>query len=243
MILWKQEDGSVIATPQPAHAVLAGQLMRVLADPPDPFEPVITAAAQHDCGWMRWEAEPEFDGETGLPRLFNTLSGTEHVPLWEEGVRLALASWGLWAGLLVLRHGSFIYRLGIEHQQRLAPDDDGLRAMRGYIERAKARGAALAEKLGVSEAQVAANSDKLAMVDAVALGLCWGRDPFDCGATRLRRKSPFEAMLDPWPLSVPEITLETEALRLRPRYADEGEMRAGLARAPRLPLRFRLTPA
>lgn len=242
MILWKQDDGSVIATPQPAHAVLSGQLMRVLADPPDPFEPVVTAAAQHDCGWMRWEADPEFDPETGLPRGFNALSGTEHVPLWESGVRLALASWGLWAGLLVLRHGSFIYRLGIEHQ-RMGSGDENLLAMQGYIAREKAWSAALAERLGVGEAQVAANSRKLAMVDAIALGLCWGRDPFDCGATKLKRTSPFEATLDPWPLLVPEITLETEALRLKPHYIDEGDMHAGLAEAPRLPLRFRLTPA
>ncbi|WP_424814678.1 DUF3891 family protein [Roseococcus sp. YIM B11640] len=242
MILWRQEDGSVLATPQPAHAVLSGQLMRVLADPPDPFEPVVTAAAQHDCGWMRWEADPEFDGETGLPRAFNALSGVQHVPLWEAGVRLALASWGLWAGLLVLRHGSLIYRLGIEHQ-RMAPGDDSLRAMQGYIEREKAWSASLAQKLGVTEEQVAANSKKLALVDAIALGLCWGRDPFDCGAATLKRTSAFEAVLDPWPLSVPEIALETEALHLKPSYLDEGDMHAGLAEAPRVPLRFRLRRA
>ena len=32
MILWTQPDGSVLATPQPAHAIIAGQLMRALAD-------------------------------------------------------------------------------------------------------------------------------------------------------------------------------------------------------------------
>jgi hypothetical protein len=145
--------------------------MRVLTDRPDPFEPVVTAAAQHDCGWMRWEADPEFDGATGLPRAFNALSGAKHVPMWEAGVRLALANWGLWPGLLVLRHGSFIYRLGIEHQ-RMAPGDESLLAMQGYIEREKAWSASLAEKLGVDETQVAANAKKIALVDAIALGLC-----------------------------------------------------------------------
>ncbi len=242
MILWKQEDGSVIATPQPAHAVLSGQLMRVLADPPVPFEPVVNAAAQHDCGWMRWEADPEFDGDTGLPRAFNALSGAKHVPMWEAGVRLALANWGLWAGLLVLRHGSFIYRLGIEHQ-RMAPGDESLLAMQGYIDREKAWSALLAEKLGAGEEQVAANSRKIALVDAIALGLCWGRDSFDCGEAKLKRVSPFEATLDPWPLCVPDIMLETEALRLPSRYTDAGDMHAGLTHAPRFPLLFRLTPA
>ncbi|MBS7810052.1 DUF3891 family protein [Roseococcus pinisoli] len=242
MILWKQEDGSVLATPQPAHAVLSGQLMRVLAEPPVPFEPVVTAAAQHDCGWMRWEADPDFDAETGLPTAFNAVPGVQHVALWEAGVRLALASWGLWAGLLVLRHGSFIYRLGLEHH-RQAGGDENRRAMQGYIDREPAWSALLAAKLGVTEAQVAANARKVAMVDAIALALCWGRDSFDSLDTMLRRRSPFEATLDPWPLSVPEIVLETETLRLPARFSDSGEMRAGLAEAPRIPLRFRLTPA
>jgi len=40
VILWPQPDGRVLATPQPAHALLAGQLMRALAEPPVPLEPV-----------------------------------------------------------------------------------------------------------------------------------------------------------------------------------------------------------
>lgn len=242
MILWTQPDGSVLATPQPAHAVLSGQLMRALAEPPVPFEPVVNAAAQHDCGWMRWEADPEFDGETGLPMAFNALPGARHVQLWEAGVRLALASWGLWAGLLILRHGSFIYRLALAHRQ-MGAGDEHRRAMQGYIDREPAWSAMLAAKLGVSESQVAANAAKLATVDAIALALCWGRDSFDAAGTMLRRRGPFEATLAPWPLAMPEITLETETLRLRPGYADSAALHAGLLEAPRLPLRFRLTPA
>ncbi|MDB5414918.1 MAG: hypothetical protein JWR10_3253 [Rubritepida sp.] len=242
MILWPQPDGSVLATPQPAHAVLSGQLMRVLASAPEPFEPVVTAAAQHDCAWMPWEAAPQFDASTGLPRGFNALPGSEHVPMWEAGVRLALANWGLWAGLLVLRHGSHVYRLGIEHH-RMPPGDGSLLAMEGYLARERDWSAELMARLGVEEEQVAANSRRVALVDAIALGLCWGRDPFDCGETKLTRTSAFTAKLDPWPLSVPAVELETEALRLPARFADAAAMRAGIAEAPRIPLRFRLEPA
>jgi hypothetical protein len=49
MILWPQPDGSILATPQPAHAIIAGQLMRRLAERPAPFEPAVTAAIEHDC--------------------------------------------------------------------------------------------------------------------------------------------------------------------------------------------------
>ena len=92
MILWNQPDGSVLGTPQPAHAVIAGQLMRALADRPDPYEPAVTAATEHDSPWAPWEVAPEFDAATGLPRQFNSLPGEEHVPMWEAGVRTAFAS-------------------------------------------------------------------------------------------------------------------------------------------------------
>lgn len=239
MILWPQPDGSVLATPQPAHALLAGQLMRALAETPVPLEPVVNAAAQHDCAWMAWEAAPEFDATTGLPRHFNALSGAEHVPMWEQGVRDALANWGLWAGLLVLRHGSHIYRIGILGN-RMIPSPESLAAMEAYMAREPAWSAELMARLGVDEAQVAANARKIAMVDSIALALCWGQERFDCNGTTLIRTGARTATLGPWPLAVPRITLETETLHLPGRFADADAMRAGLADAPRERLLFRL---
>jgi hypothetical protein len=242
MILWPQTDGSVLATPQPAHALVAGQLMRALAEPPAPLEPVVNAAAQHDCAWMEWERDPEFDAATGLPRHFNALSGHEHVPMWEQGVRDALANWGLWAGLLILRHGSHIYRLGILGN-RMAPSAESLAAMEGYMAREVAWSADLMAKLGVDEGQVTANQRKLAMVDSIALGLCWGQERFDCNGTTLIRRGARVATLDPWPLAVPRITLESETIHLPGRFADAEAMRAGLAAAPRERLVFELEAA
>ena len=233
MILWPQPDGTILATPQPAHALIAGQLMRALAEPPVPLEPVVNAAAQHDCAWMGWEAAPEFDAATGLPRHFNALSGAEHVPMWEEGVRNALANWGLWAGLLVLRHGSHIYRMGILGD-RMAPSAESLAAMEGYMAREVAWSAELMARLGVDEAQLKRNARKIAMVDSIALGLCWGQAKFDCSGTRLTRSAPRVATLEPWPLAVRHIEVETEALHLPGPFADAEAMRAGIAAAPRI---------
>lgn len=242
MILWPQEDGSVLATPQPAHALLAGQLMRALADPPVPLEPVVNAAAQHDCAWMNWESAPEFDATTGLPRHFNALSGVEHVPMWEQGVRDALANWGLWAGLLVLRHGSHIYRLGILGN-RMVPSPESLAAMEGYMAREPIWSAALTAQLGVEEALVSANARRIALVDSIALGLCWGQAQFDCNGTTLIRTGLRTATLEPWPLAVPRLTLETETLHLPGRFANAQAMRAGIADAPRNRLVFHLKAA
>lgn len=240
MIFWPQPDGSVLATPQPAHALISGQLMRALADRPDPFEPVCTAAAMHDCPWLPWEAAPEFDPATGLPFGFNALTGAAHVAMWEAGVRTALAGWGLWVGLLVLRHGVFIYSLGM---RRDAVDAASMAAMRDYVARAESWGAEIAAQLGVTEAAVAANAAKLARVDGIALGLCWGQEAFDCGGIALRRTGPFAATLDPWPLVPESLVLETGALRLPARFADAAAMHTGLASSPRVTLRFTLTRA
>ncbi|MBY0336770.1 MAG: DUF3891 family protein [Acetobacteraceae bacterium] len=242
MILWPQPDSSILATPQPAHALISGQLMRVLAERPEPFEPAVTAAAMHDCAWLPWEANPEFDEATGLPRAFNALSGEEHVSLWQHGVQTALAAWGLWVGLLVMRHGSHIYRLGILNN-RVAPSPSSMAAMEAYWAWEKATGAALMAELGTDEAKVAPLSRQVAMVDAIALGLCWGQAEFDCAGTTLRRTGPFAAALDPWPLACDAITVETEALVLPARFDNAAAMREGLARATRRRLRFDLRPA
>lgn len=242
MILWHQADGSVLATPQPAHALISGQLIRALAEPPEPFEPVCTAAAQHDCPWMGWEQAPQFDAATGLPRHFNALSGAEHVPMWEAGVRAALANWGLWVGLLILLHGTHIYRMGILGN-RMAPAPDSLAAMEGYMAREKAWSAEIMARLGVTEAEVRPQQRKVAMVDSIALGLCWGQERFDCSGTTLIRTGPFSATLDPWPLAPERIDVSTEAIRLPGRFESEAAMRAGLAAAPRERLAFTLARA
>ena len=240
MILWPQPDGSVLATPQPAHAVIAGQLMRALADKPAPFEPAITAATEHDCPWQPWETAPEFDAETGLPRLFNALAGEEHVPMWEAGLRMAYANWGLLVGLLIERHGSHIYRLGILGN-RIAPSPASLAAMQGYIAREQARSAELAPRIGLDETQLAGLSARLALVDSIALALCWGQDSFQCGASRLTRTAPLAATLDPWPLDAPAMSVVTETIRLPPRFDSEAAMRAAWPGLKRETLRFTLS--
>lgn len=242
MILWPQPDGTVLATPQPAHAVLAGALMARLAPRPEPFGPAVNAATQHDCAWLPWEAAPEFDEATGLPRAFNALPGHEHVPMWERGVDTALANWGLWEALLILRHGSHIYRLGILGN-RVTPSAESVAAMRGYMAREEARGAAWMARLGVTEEQVAPLSRALAVVDGIALALCWGQDRFDCAGVRLSRTAPFAATLDPWPLEGDRVEATATALRLPARFPDAAAMRAALPLAPREALRFTLSRA
>lgn len=239
MILWPQPDGSVLGTPQPAHALIAGELMRHITPRPQPVAPVVNAASQHDCAWLPWEAAPEFDRSTGLPRSFNAVPGHAHVPMWERGVATALANWGLWEALLILRHGTHIYGIA----SRTAASPESRAAMDRYAAHEREQGAAWMQRLGVTEADVAPLSHALAIVDGIALALCWGQASFDCAGIRLTRTAPFAATLAPWPLDIPAQEIETTALRLPARFADEAAMRDGLRDAARLPLRFALSPA
>ena len=241
MILWPQPDGSVLAT-QPAHAVIAGQLMRALADRPAPYESAITAAIQHDCPWQPWEVAPEYDPATGLPRQFNALPGDEHVPMWDAGVAVAYANWGLLVGLVIQRHGSHIYRMGILGN-RIAPSPQSRAAMEGYIEREGRHSVEIMARLGMDEVKLTPLSRKLGMVDGIALGLCWGMADFNCLDTRLIRTGSFAATLDPWPLDTPAMTVMTETIRLPARFDSAEAMRAGWDALPREPLRFTLSAA
>ena len=239
MILWPQPDSHVLATPQPAHALIAGELMRHMSPRPEPFAPMVNAATQHDCAWLPWEAAPEFDAATGLPRAFNAVPGHLHVPMWEAGVATALANWGLWEALLILRHGTHIY--GISSGTGASPESRA--AMDGYAARERTQGAAWMARLGVTEAEVAPLSHALAVVDGIALALCWGQQAFDCAGIRLTRTAPHAATLAPWPLDVPALEASTTALRLPARFADAGAMHDGLRDAERVTLRFALSPA
>ena len=239
MIIWPQPDGTVLATPQPAHALIAGELMRRMVPRPAPFAPVVNAACQHDCAWLPWEAAPEFDPATGLPRAFNAVPGHRHVPMWEAGVATALANWGMWEALLILRHGTHIYGIG----SRTGASPESLAAMQGYDARAKVRGAAWMARLGVSETEVAPLSHALAVVDGIALALCWGQASFDCADVRLHRGAACAATLDPWPLDALDLVVETTALRLPGRFPDAEAMHATLPEAAREALRFTLSPA
>ncbi|MCW8085228.1 DUF3891 family protein [Sabulicella glaciei] len=242
MILWPQADGTVLATPQPAHAALSGQVMRHMMPRLEPFDALVNAATQHDCAWLPWEPAPEFDAATGLPLAFNDLPGDRHVALWEAGVEVALANWGVWEALLIMRHGSHVYRMALR-SDRSPPDAAAAEAIQGYLAREAARSADWTRRLGTTEEAVALLSEAVATVDGIALGLCWGKERFDCGGTVLRRTGPFAATLDPWVLDVPRLEATATALRLPARFPDAAAMREALPLAPRETLRFTLSPA
>ena len=85
---------------------------------PEPYAPLVMAAAVHDEGWRAWEAAPQV-GEGGAPVDFPQIDRPTHVALYREGIEGAIAR-DPRAGLVVSMHGRGLYegRLGLDPGRR-----------------------------------------------------------------------------------------------------------------------------
>lgn len=252
-------DGSWLAISQPMHALVSGQMSRAWGRPsfmpPDPFEEVATACAQHDVAWMGWEAAPGFDPATGRPTLFRQLGARVHAPMWAEGVERAIAAWGPWVGLLVSRHGSRIY--AAYHDRHRPPGtqaDADAEAVAAYQRDQAALRTRLMAAVGATERQVEEAAALVAVTDALSLAVCGGvatlgwtaQAPLAGGGMVPLRlgEGPGVMTVDPWPFTGDEVILRWTVRRFAPgtRFADAAAMRAGLAAAPFVPVTARLLP-
>jgi hypothetical protein len=249
-------DGSWLAVSQPMHALVSGQMLRAWgADGfalPDPFEDVAVAAAQHDCGWMGWEAAPTLDPATGRPHGFRAVGARLHAPMWAEGVRRATASWGPWVGLLVSRHGTRIYSA---YQDRHRMDSRDVDAAEAYQRDQAVIRRELLALVGGTEAQLEAGAALVAVTDALSLAACGGIATLGwsglaplAGGTETVPLALEEGdgimTVDPWPFAAKEVRLSWTARRFAPgtSWTDEGAMRADLARAETVRMTARLLP-
>lgn len=257
-------DGSWLAISQPMHALVSGQMLRAWGRPPflppDPFEEVATACAQHDVAWMGWEAAPSLDPATGRPPLFHHLGARVHAPMWAEGVERAIAAWGPWVGLLVSRHGSRIYAAYHDRHRAAgggagAGADADAAAVAAYQRDQAALRARLMAAIGATDRQVEDAAALVAVTDALSLAACGGVDtlgwtpqaPLAGGGTvplRLEEDGQGVTTVDPWPFLGDEVVLRWTARHFAPgtRFTDVAAMRAGLAAAPFVSVTARLLP-
>lgn len=248
-------DGSWLAVSQPMHALVSGQMLRAWGAEgfvrPDPFEEVATAAAQHDVAWMGWEAAPTFDAATGRPHQFRAVGAKDHAPMWAEGVRRAVASWGPWVGLLVSRHGSRIYA---SYQDRHRVSEADAAAAETYQREQGVLRAGLMALVGATERQVEDAAALVAVTDALSLAACGGIEtlgwsgtaPLAGGGEVPLRLAEGDGVMTvaPWPFAVPEVRLAWTARRFAPgaRWGDQATMRAALEAAPVERIAARLVP-
>src|SRR5438105_7909170 len=104
---------------QTDHAELSGMLAEHWGNDrfrrPEPFAPMVLAAALHDDGWREWEAQPRVNPATGFPYQFTELPVLEHLAFYLRGVERVIAR-DRYAGLMVSMHCQGLYnrRYGID---------------------------------------------------------------------------------------------------------------------------------
>jgi len=235
----EKPKGAVLCIGQPAHALLAGRLARAWGNgvfpAPWPHDEVVLAAEQHDVGMAAWDAEPELDPETGLPRSFFDMPLETHLALWSRAPWLALSQ-SRWAGLLVSMHGAFLYSHRAEEP-----------GVREFLDAQEALQRTLVESLGVTAEQAARNQRLLAAWDWFSLVLCLDRLPETVPAdqpvavSRAGKKGD-EVAVTPWPFSPDRLEVSVEGRVLTDRFDDQAAMRAALYAAPWRTLTWTLRP-
>jgi hypothetical protein len=243
-VLVRIDEEGALAIGQLSHAWVSGQLARAwgneLVVPPDPREEIALGAEQHDIGWARFDLEPPFNPQTGLPLNFLELSVEQHLAIW-RGAPERVLSQSMHAALVVSLHGRSLSEL------RVAVAPEQLPALEGHIAEESERQDRLSALLGVSQAQLERTRRQMWTWDGLSLALCNRWRPFTAKDVPGRdgllditlSEAPGDACtLDPWPFASERVEVRCEARRLAARYEDEAAMRRALERWDTLTLTF-----
>jgi len=247
-MLHRPDPAGTIAIGQPAHAWVSGQIARAWAEPFEPHEEVCLAADHHDIAWIGWERSPERDPETGLPYTFSGLPRLRRLELWSGAASLLLPQ-SRYAALLVSLHGTLLV-------ERFPPEggEDVQRALADYLQRERDFQVRVLDSLRgdprygahATPEAVERNRELVFTWDGLSLALLHGvtteRNAVGRALTPVG-DDPTRVIVSPWPFREDAVTLVCEGRLLAETYADEREMRRGLAKAPWTTIQTRLTPA
>jgi len=256
----REEGEAIVAVGQPSHAWVSGQLARAWGNERfgavSPWEEVCLAAEQHDVGMSAWDLEPELNPATGRPRSFMEMRLESHLELWSNAPHRLRAK-SRYAALLVSMHGTALYER--RDLAPLAPDD--ARAVRSFLERSRRDQEELIAELRAdpatatdAEPEALARNGRLVWTwDSLSLALLldWpphetdevptAGDPVSLVVNEVEG-APGRLSLEPWPFASQSVAVHCEGRRLEGRFDDEQAMRAALARAPWVTLRYELVP-
>ena len=222
----RAHDGAWLLITQPAHAELAGRIMRAWREPALAASPrrdaILLAVASHDNGWIETDASPVLDPASGRVLDFVALPASRRQEVWPRGVsRLATVPY---AAALVAQHAVHVYSrfradpewtafFGAMEQMR----DDHLR---------RAAPATLDELL--------ADYQFVRAGDLISLAFCndW-REPQQDGFGRTIRFDGARVTVSPDPFAGGEIEAQiTGRLLETTTFASAGAARAALDEAP-----------
>jgi hypothetical protein len=257
-LLLREDGRGVLAIGQASHAWISGQLAEAWGNRRfgvvEPRREVCLAAVQHDVGMAAWDLAPMFNPQTGLPYSFVEMPLAVHIDLWTHGPP-RLVSQSRYGALLVSAHGRRLYER--RDLERLSPEDAAM--VREFLAVRASFEAELTRSLradpitaaSATDAVLARNSQLLWTWDYLSLAVCldWAPGtasdvPTATGEVELRlAASPSGRLtLDPWPFSVPTLSVRCEGRRLPHRFDSADALAEALLRAPWETLDLELEP-
>ena len=227
---------------------------------PEPYDPLVAAAAIHDEGWRAWEEAPQVSAD-GAPVDFPHIDRPTHVALYREGIASAAAR-DPRAGLIVSMHGQGLYegRMGLDPGPP-TPRRERPPAVQAFLAEQDRVQDDLRRRIGPGPALDGwawAGYRLLQTWDVLSLHLTWRaqaagrettlpqvpREPGDPGVTlTLRPVDALTATCDPWPFAAGEVPLPVAARVVEDRpYASDADLQEALRAAPWETRAFRVVP-
>ncbi len=258
-------DGQLLLIRQTDHAALAGVFAEHWGNTnfarPSPRDPVLTAAAHHDDGWLLWEVAPRLDPSTRRPYQFTAMPLAEHVGFYRAGIERVVAL-SPYAGLLTLMHLAGLYQMRFGTDRHMQPralsgTEDQMRTkFLGELEQQQEILRRELPQQGIpaswlEERRLWCNYKLLQMYDRLSLYFCTapprpielGPAPldYDGGETQLTLTPLTERIvaMSPYPFDRSPLTFTLRA-RIAPDrdYESDTEFRAVFAQAPVTELYF-----
>jgi len=176
MIVRYESNGSLVMITQNDHAKLSGLFAAHWGneqfEKPRPQGSTARAAQYHDAGWLRYEAKPHFNADTGKTPNFREVPNDQ---LQLESFQWAL-DWATaidpYAGLLISKHRTGLWqsRYDVIKQPSFPPRGKLSEGIEAFIARNEAMQKRLAS--GVDEEELAINYHLLQVWDLLSLYVC-----------------------------------------------------------------------
>lgn len=262
MIVRYESDGSIVMITQNDHAQLSGLFAAHWGngtfEKPRPYGSLVRAAMFHDRGWIRYEAGPQLNAETGrtpnyrdVPTDRAQLDAFEWAGDW-------LSAIDAYAGLMIAKHRTGLWqgRYGVithppaRQRGKLAPE------IEAFIARSEAKQKGAAESLDSGE--LATNYNLLQVWDLMSLYICSdeslkkdrigpvpvsysGRDGVEMSLSPLEART---IALDPYPFDQTSLTANVLHRRLtQNKFKDTAELQAAYFKTTPQIASFRLVPS
>ena len=261
MIRRAVENGFLLIA-QHDHALLSGKMARRIGNQsfraPSPYEAVVEAIAQHDCGWPLHDENPTLNA-AGQPLHVFEASVSLATQVWNASVARAM-NLGDYQGLLVSLHVLGLSAFALSHaksasradlfemnkfQHRQIEIQEDLRTRLGLSNDLPRQLGLAAAGASPAEDLLRFNFRLLTAMDRISLALCCGENLFPAledvharpgapeSTVRLSMPNPSMMAMTPWPFDQRPLCFEVPARRVADgAFASPEEFQEAYRRAP-----------